>query len=302
MKEKEKPRTDVGVIIGRFQVPTLHEAHVDLIQSVLDRHARVIIFLGISAVKNSKANPLDFKHRKAAIEDKFANAVEVYGLDDKRDDVTWSNNLDTELHKWLNPMQSATLYGGRDSFISHYSGRYATCELEADVVVSATAIRKAIINNHPTSADFRAGLIAATGLKYPTAYQTVDIAIVDNAGSILMVRKPEENKWRFVGGYSDPRSNSLEDDARRETQEETGVEVGDIKYIGSTRIHDWRYRSGPDSIKTAFFLATYQFGAPKGQDDVAEARWLNIELLAKDNIMEEHHVLFDMLLKHITLP
>ena len=38
---------NVGVIVGRFQVPELHRMHHDLIQSVIDRHEKVYIFLGI---------------------------------------------------------------------------------------------------------------------------------------------------------------------------------------------------------------------------------------------------------------
>ena len=39
-------KTEIGVIIGRFQIHTLHDAHVELIQHVLSLHSKVIIFLG----------------------------------------------------------------------------------------------------------------------------------------------------------------------------------------------------------------------------------------------------------------
>ena len=48
MKPKTNPSTDVGIIVGRFQVDELHDAHVDLIQYVFDQHPKVIIFLGLS--------------------------------------------------------------------------------------------------------------------------------------------------------------------------------------------------------------------------------------------------------------
>jgi bifunctional NMN adenylyltransferase/nudix hydrolase len=302
MKEKTE-KTDVGIIIARFHTHELHAAHKDLIKSVLNKHERVIIFLGLSPLKNTLNNPLEFRHRKAMIEEEFKN-VEIHYVDDNRSDEVWSKKLDGQIQKWLNPRQTAMLYGSRDSFIPHYHGKYPTCELESEYFVSATEVRKKIINSYPPSKDFRAGLIAATGLKYPTAYQTVDIAVVNwPRNEILLVQKPGEDKWRFIGGFSDPKSNSLEDDAKREVGEETGVEVGNIQYLGSTKIVDWRYRNEIDSVKTAFFIAEYIFGNPKGADDVAAAKWFKIADLKTENIVEEHAVLLDMFLnKYITHP
>jgi bifunctional NMN adenylyltransferase/nudix hydrolase len=293
MKEKVD-KTDVGVIVARFHCHELHEAHKDLIQSVLNRHERVILFLGLSPLRNTTKNPLDFKCRKAMVEEMFPQ-VEIHYADDNRDDAVWSKNLDKQLLKWLNPAQTVTLYGSRDSFIKRYHGKFPTCELESEIFISATEIRKKIINNYPPTKDFRAGMIAATGTRFPTAYQTVDVAIINTLKKeILLVKKPNETKFRFCGGFSDPRSTSLEQDARREVKEETGVEIGEPTYIGSTLINDWRYASEQDKIKTAFFVAEYIYGAPQGADDVEVAKWFKISTLTKDDLMEEHHVLLEM--------
>ena len=175
--------------------------------------------------------------------------------------------------------------------------------MEAEVFVSGTEIRKKIINNYPPTKDFRAGMIAATGMHYDTAYQTVDVAVINSQkNELLLVKKPNEDKWRFVGGFSDPNSMSLEADAKREVMEETGIEVGEPMYIGSTIIDDWRYRrSGNDKIKTAFFVAEYIFGVPQGADDVEVAKWFKLNTLTKDDLMEEHGVLLDMFVnKYLT--
>jgi len=296
MKEKVN-KTDVGIIVARFQLHELHVAHKDLINSVRTNHQRVIIFLGLSPLKNTVNNPLEFKHRKAMIEEDFKD-VEVHYIDDNRDDVVWSKNIDKQIAKWLNPGQTATLYGSRDSFLKCYHGKYSTCELESEIFVSATEVRKKIINSYPPTKDFRAGLIAATGLKYPTAYQTVDVAIINEKNEFLMVKKPGELKWRFVGGFSDPRSKSLEEDAKREVREETGVEIDEPEYIGSTLIDDWRFRKEIDKIKTAFFIAKYIYGSPVGADDVEVAGWVTLDdLINKDNIVPEHIDLIEMLVK-----
>ena len=293
MKEKVTKATDVGVIVGRFQVNELHEAHVDLITSVLNKHDRVLVFLGNSTIRNTLNNPLDYRARRTMIADKFP-AVEIHYINDNPSDTTWTKNLDKLIGEQLLPMQTVTLYGSRDSFLKCYTGKYTTCELEATTFISGTEVRRRVCNNYPPTADYRAGMIAATAYRFPTAFQTVDIAVVNDKGELLLARKPEEKKWRFIGGFSDPASVSLEEDAKREVQEEAGVEVGNITYLGSTLINDWRYRGEIDKIKTALFVAKYVFGKPEGADDVAEVKWVSINNLTKNDIVETHHVLIDM--------
>jgi len=294
MKEKANTPADVGIIVGRFQVNELHEAHIDLINSVIQKHDRVLLFLGNSIIRNTTSNPLDYRARRAMIADKFPN-VEVHYINDNPSDTAWSKSLDKQIGEQLLPMQSVTLYGSRDSFLKAYSGKYNVCELEATTFISGTEVRRRVCNNYPPTADYRAGMIAATAYRYPTAFQTVDIAVVNDKGEILLARKPDEKKWRFIGGFSDPRSVSLEADAKREVTEEASVEVDDITYLGSTLVDDWRYRGEQDKIKTALFLAKYIYGKPEGSDDVAEVKWVQIGTgLTKDNIEPLHHVLVDM--------
>ena len=293
MKEKVTKATDVAVIVGRFQVNELHEAHIDLITSVLNKHDRVLLFLGNSTIRNTLNNPLDYRARRTMIADKFPT-VEIHYINDNPSDTAWTKNLDKLIGEQLLPMQTVTLYGSRDSFLKCYSGKHNTCELEATTFISGTEVRRRVCNNYPPTADYRAGMIAATAYRFPTAFQTVDIAVVNDKGELLLARKPEEKKWRFIGGFSDPASVSLEEDAKREVQEEAGVEVGNITYLGSTLINDWRYRGEIDKIKTALFVAKYLFGKPEGADDVAEVKWVSINNLTKNDIVETHHVLIDM--------
>lgn len=293
MKEKVTNATDVAVIVGRFQVNELHEAHIDLITSVLNKHDRVLLFLGNSTIRNTLNNPLDYRARRTMIADKFPT-VEIHYINDNPSDTAWTKNLDKLIGEQLLPMQTVTLYGSRDSFLKCYTGKFNTCELEATTFISGTEVRRRVCNNYPPTADYRAGMIAATAYRFPTAFQTVDIAVVNDKGELLLARKPEEKKWRFIGGFSDPASVSLEEDAKREVQEEAGVEVGNITYLGSTLINDWRYRGEIDKIKTALFVAKYVFGKPEGADDVAEVKWVSINNLTKNDIVETHHVLIDM--------
>lgn len=291
------PQYDVGVLVGRFQVHELHQAHRDLISHVCDRHEKVLIFLGVAPLPFSTSNPLDFESRKQMILSEFPD-VNVLYIKDHPSDREWSKKLDAQINDLILPGQSAVIYGGRDSFISHYKGSKPTQELLQETFISGTEVRRSIARSSArNSADFRAGVIMASLNRFPTAYQCVDVAILNgDKTKLLLGRKSSDKLLRFVGGFSDPGSSSLEVDARREAMEETGVEIDDLQYIGSTLVHDWRYTSEPDAIKTALFAATYIQGRPTPSDDLdAEVRWVDIDMLQLTHIVPEHRQLLGML-------
>lgn len=296
MKKVEETTPDVGVIVGRFQVNELHEAHLDLIQGVCNEHQKVIIFLGLSPVLVTQNNPLDFESRKQMVLDEFPNVIVMY-IKDNPSDEQWSKELDEKISDLIGPNQSVVLYGSRDSFISHYSGKFKTQELLQEVYVSGSEIRKNISKKVKNTSEFRSGVIWGAYNRYPTCYPTVDIAIFnDDYTKILLGRKPKETLYRFVGGFADPRSESYEADARREVMEETHVEVSDPEYIGSMLVNDWRYRHEVDKIKTMFFKCKVIFGRPEPGDDIAEVRWFDFNTL-KDEMLVKEHVKLLVLLK-----
>lgn len=190
----KKIDAEVGVIVGRFQVHRAHEAHIELIESVLARHTRVLCFLGLSPLRSTLRNPLDFRARKAMLQAQFGHRLDIHYVDDCRSDEIWSKNLDRQIQKWVLPGQTAILYGARDSFLSHYLGKYPTMELESKVWISGTEIRRKVINDYPASEDFRAGMIAASAQHFPLCYATVDIAVLDGKGNVLLAQKPNERK------------------------------------------------------------------------------------------------------------
>ena len=285
---------DTGVIIGRFQTQTLHEGHKNLINEVISNHKRVIIFLGMSN-QTSKRNPLDFFTRKVMIESEYPNVI-VQSIPDMRDDKDWSNNLDSRIDEIIQH-ESVVLYGSRDSFIPYYKGKFPTKEITTNVYTSATEMRNSIKNETRKSEDFRAGVIYGSFHKYDISYQTVDVAIIRNF-EILMARKPHEKEYRFVGGFVDPKDSSLENTVKREVSEETGIEIGDIKYLSSHRIDDWRYKSEYDKIMTSFFTAKYIFGNPKPNDDIAELKFFHIDQIKEEDVVIEHRNLFYKLIEN----
>jgi len=305
IENKENLEKDsIAVIIGRFQIHQLHEAHCGLIEEVLSNHKRVILFLGVSPVIGSTFNPLDFNSRKLMIQEKYPELV-ILSLPDTRDDETWSKNLDSRVRE-IFPIGNVLLYGSRDSFIPHYKGQFETTELEQRIYVSAREIRKQISEEIKSSSEWRAGVIYGSYNRYPISYQTVDVAVFnDDESQILLARKPEENKYRFVGGFVNPDDNSLEQAASREFKEETGSDILITSYIGSFRILDWRYKSERDKIMTTLFKAKYTSGHLSPSDDIEELRWFNVNEELKNNngilknIIEEHQSLMSILLTKI---
>ena len=67
--------SDIGVIIGRFQIHELHEEHIKLIDHVLHNHNKVILFLGTTDAVGTRRNPLDFITRKLMIEEVYGTAL-----------------------------------------------------------------------------------------------------------------------------------------------------------------------------------------------------------------------------------
>lgn len=282
----EVPKGDIGVIVGRFQVHELHAAHRELIESVRSRHRRVIIILGLSPLRNTLKNPLDFRARKAMIQETYSD-VDVLYIQDVSSNEVWSTELDRLIATHINPTDKAVLYGSRDSFIDAYSGKYPTALLESKSFISGSEIRREVQTGYKPDKSYRAGVIAATAQRFPVCYQTVDVVIFDEKyANVLLVRKPNSKLWQFVGGFSDINSPSLEADARREVAEEVGVDITDPEYVGSMVVDDWRYRSEDDKIKTAIFVAKYVSGTPEGKDDVAEARWFQWDHLKLSNLTQ----------------
>lgn len=292
-----------GVIVGRFQVHELHEGQrSELIDKVCALHARVMVFIGLSVLRNTKTNPLDFNARKTMFAEAYPK-IEVYYIEDQRSDILWSEKLDREITRQLKPGFTAMLYGSRDSFIYQYKGKHPTTELESDSFISGTEVRHRIANNYVPTADFRAGVISAAYDRWPVTYPTVDIAplkqdITGRYTHVLLGRKPAEKDWRFIGGFAEPNSPSFEHDARRELREEAGdIEVSYPTYVGSYHIKDWRYAKEQDQIKTLLFACTYVWGRPVGGDDIAEVKW--IDLLEWPLIMPEHIELQTGLMQYV---
>jgi len=299
--EEVRKSYDIGVIIGRFQVHELHDAHKEMIEAVLARHNKVVLFLGVSPTLSTKRNPLDFLSRKVMFEEQYGNRISVIlPLNDKKSDQVWSKQVDTKIREVFS-LGSVVLYGSRDSFIPHYHGQFDVIELVPSSLVSATEIRNSVSKRVERSREFRAGVIYACYNSFNIVHPVIDVAIMnEDETKVLLGRKHQEDKFRFIGGFADVTDENLEQTVRREAGEETGLEIGDIQYIASMKVRDWRYRSDSErSIMTSFFKAKKVFGAEKGDDDIAEVKWHVVADLKENELVDEHNHLLEILKKSI---
>jgi NAD+ diphosphatase len=109
---------------------------------------------------------------------------------------------------------------------------------------------------------------------YPPISPAVMVLVTDGARRVLLARKPASPKGRFsaLAGFVEP-GEMLEDTVRRETLEEVGVEVKNIRYFGS---QPWPF---PHSLMIAF-TAEYAGGEVRPDGiEIEEARWFDAEEL-----------------------
>jgi len=150
-----KERKGIGVIVARMQVPYLTESHKATINTVLERHKRVIIFLGVSLDSIGFDNPYSFDFRKQMIRHTFGegNNINILPLPDKKNDNKgWVDTLDSFISALLSKGEDAILYGGRDSFIPYYQkdqGKYQCVELAPKDYDSGTQLRELVSLDMP---------------------------------------------------------------------------------------------------------------------------------------------------------
>lgn len=292
--------SNVGVIVGRFQVAELHEEHRRVIDLVYNRHPMTIIFLGVSSFKTSKNNPLDFEARRSMLAEAYPNAIILF-LPDYPSDNKWSAELDNQINSIVGYNSVVTLYGGRDSFIKHYTGKFPTKEIKPERYVSGEECRSHLGESIKRSKDFRHGVIWATQNQYTRVFPTVDITVLYE-DKILVAKKKEENKYRFIGGFVEASATSLEDEATRELYEESSLKVPNesLKYVCSYNVPDWRTYGQKEKIITTFFLSKItEHQIPVAGDDIEWCGFESLNSLNNDMFSNTHQFLFRKLKEHI---
>lgn len=153
---------DVGVVIGRFQVPRLTSGH-HAVLSAASKHAITLVLVGCSPEINNK-NPLDYTLRMGMIQESYPHAVIAPVLDVEGDDNMWSRHVDNTIISLLRS-PSVTFYGGRDAFWPYYEpyGQFKNFQMVHQVAQEAwsgSTDRAHIVAGFNTNnEDFRRGVI-----------------------------------------------------------------------------------------------------------------------------------------------
>jgi bifunctional NMN adenylyltransferase/nudix hydrolase len=277
-----------GLIVARLQVYELENAHAKMIERIMQKHEKALFVLRVSRLPATKVNPLDAGTRKAMLHKIFPQ-LEVLTLDDQPLNELWSKKLDELAEKHFG--KDVVLYGdARD--LGDYKGKYPVetlSEIQGKTVESVH-----ISEGEKATVLFRKGVFDAVQRQYSKVYPTVDIAIKRD-GKILLAKKPGVSGYRFIGGFSDPSDESYEAAAAREVEEETGIIVKNVSYLGSTRVDDWRYRSEQDKIITLFFTAEYVSGDAAAKDDISEIKWFAPADMNEEMMVQEHRPLLKLL-------
>lgn len=296
----------VGVVIGRFQVATLHEGHQAVFRAA-DRHSKLLVLVGVQPSQLvTPSDPLDYPARERMIKEAYPHAT-VLPLPNQPTDVGWAKLVDDQIHA-LYPVDKATLYYGRKSFVDHYGGKHEMAEVEEEHKISGTELRDidgSTVINHP---DWRRGVIYASQNKYGSIYPCVDIAILRLADpkrrelemQVLVGKRDNEGgKYRFPGGHVNTSDDGAEAAARRELLEETGLECGYLNYVGNYKVKSWRDTERGGVIFTTLFIAPYMFGGAKAGDDLDKLEWVPITSLSGLLFADSHKMLAEKVVQYV---
>lgn len=249
----------VGVVVGRFQVPELTEAHKQIIAMAKLCHEKYMVVIACTSVKGSKRDPLDFDTRYSMVKYQFPDAIITHIMDNPSDEI-WSQNLDGRIISQVGK-KKVLLYAGTNGFDKSYFGRFPVKKVKEIDFYRGTELREIEGKIVPTTKEGRCGVIYGVTDRYPTAYPTVDIAVLNEHNMILLGVKHDQKGLRFPGGFVDPTDATLEAAAKREVGEECGgIETGDYEYVCSGIVDDWRYRNREEKVMSTLFQCKYVFG------------------------------------------
>lgn len=123
---------------------------------------------------------------------------------------------------------------------------------------------------------------------YRNPFPTVDIIIRQGDRIVLVERKNEPKGWALPGGFVDY-GESLEHAARREAEEETGLELEALRQFGAYSDPN----RDPRQHNISFVFTAEGGGRLRGGDDAARARFFALNDLPESLCFDHDQILSD---------
>lgn len=125
--------------------------------------------------------------------------------------------------------------------------------------------------------------------------------VFDKENRVLMQKRSDNGEWGFPGGFMDL-NESIQDTARREVYEETGLGLNDLELFGiySGPKYDKTFSNGDQVslVQIVFICKSYSGELVERNDESLENKFYSLNDLPK-NIFTEHQMVVDDLLSLI---
>ncbi len=107
---------------------------------------------------------------------------------------------------------------------------------------------------------------------YATA--AVGVLIYNHKDEVLLIKNPKYlDLWTIPGGKVN-KGESIEDTAKREVKEETGLEINNLKFISAENSLDYKYFSNDKHFVLLNYIAKESGGKIKKSREVSEYKWI----------------------------
>lgn len=127
--------------------------------------------------------------------------------------------------------------------------------------------------------------------RYDNRAVTVD-AVIMNQQRVLLVRRgvePFKGYWAAPGGYVE-KNESAEDAVVRETEEETGLSVAAVRFIG---VYSSPQRHPQQAVAIAYLVSVNQAGVTRPGDDANDVQWFDLRALPEQIAFDHRQIIHD---------